>query len=169
MGGKAKFYYDSKGRSHYVLEQEYALSCGPACVAMVEGFYKLKCMIDPEGRARQISQQYPGNFTLKEGTTDVNLYDVLNAEGVRTYPLMELSQEEIFDHLAYHVSERTPAIAHIRWSGGGGHFAVCRKVDSDNTVIFLDPRYGVVEVNKKDFPKYRSPGQLSGRLIFTYR
>ena len=59
------------------------MSCGPACVAMTEGQYKQMCMIDPEGRARQLSQNYPERFTATGGTGAVNLAYVLNAEGVR--------------------------------------------------------------------------------------
>ena len=79
----AVFKYDSKGRAHYLLKQELPKSCGPACVAMVEGFYKLKCMVNPEERARQLSQKFSGNFTKEEGATLENLHEVLSAEGVK--------------------------------------------------------------------------------------
>ena len=64
----ARFANDSRGNSHYLLHQEMTMSCGPASVAMVESQYKQACMIDPESRARQLSQNYPDRFTQAGGT-----------------------------------------------------------------------------------------------------
>ena len=58
--GKAKIVSDSKGNSHYIIFQELSMSCGPASVAMTESQYKLMCMVNPEGRARELSQKYDG-------------------------------------------------------------------------------------------------------------
>ena len=57
----------------------------------------------------------------------------------------------------------------IQWSGGGFHFAVCRIAEKDQPLIFLDPMNGVVEVEKKNLPRYRTAGQLTGNLITTQR
>jgi ABC-type bacteriocin/lantibiotic exporter with double-glycine peptidase domain len=169
MSGTAVFKYDSKGRAHYLLKQELAKSCGPACVAMVEGFYKLKCMVNPEERARQLSQKYSGSFNKEEGTTLDNLYEVLNAEGVKAKAPANISRGELFDHLYYNVEERTPAIVQVQWSGGGFHFVICRIAEKDQPLIFLDPMNGVVEVEKKNLPRYSAAGQLTGNLIITQR
>jgi predicted double-glycine peptidase len=169
MSGTTRFYYDSKGRVHYVLKQESSMSCGPACVAMVEGFYKLKCMINPEARAQEISQKYPGNFTREAGTTMENLYEVLNAEGVRASSPKNVSRGELFDYLYYNVDDRVPAIVQVKWSGGGSHFAVCRIAEKDQPLVFLDPEYGVVEAEKKNLPRYRSAGEITGNIITTFR
>ena len=165
----AVFKYDSKGRTHYILKQEFQKSCGPACVAMVEGFYKLKCLINPEERVRQLSQKFPGSFDKQEGTTMENLYEVLNAEGVKAKAPTNVSRGELFDYLYYNVDERTPAIVQVQWSKGGFHFAVCRIAEKDQPLIFLDPMEGVVEVEKKNLPAYRVAGQLTGNLIITQR
>ena len=66
--GMAKILSDSKGNSHYVIFQELSMSCGPACVAMAESHYKKMCMIDPEKRARELSQKYEGKWTATGGT-----------------------------------------------------------------------------------------------------
>jgi hypothetical protein len=165
----AKFFNDSKGRTHYVLMQEKTMSCGPASVAMVESYYKKMCMIDPEGRARQISQNYPGKFTEAGGTQVDNLSYVLNAEGIKAYAAVKVSA--IFNYLWFYVRERTSVIAHIGWTAGGGHFSICRIVDPDGTCVFLDPYYGVVEVARANLPTYSpqgSSGQLSGWIVVTY-
>lgn len=169
--GKAKVLSDSKGNSHYILIQEFSMSCGPASIAMTESQYKLQCMIDPEGKARKISQKYPGSYTATGGTDGSNLTDVLNAEGVKTYACFQVANNKIFDYLSHYVKETTPTICHIQWTKGG-HFVVARKVYSDGTIVFLDPWYGLVEVKKSNLPNYNpagAGGQLSGWLNITYR
>jgi len=168
----AKFYTDSKGKSQYILTQEYATSCGPASVAMTEDSYKQMCMIDPEGRARQLSQKYPGKWTIGGGTADMeNLTDVLNAEEVKSYRAYNVGAGAIYKYLAYYAKELTPVIVRIQWTKGG-HFVVCKQVYPDGTAIFLDPWYGLVEVPAASLPAYTPPGangQLSGHIVVTRR
>jgi hypothetical protein len=169
--GKAKIVSDSKGTSHYVIFQELNMSCGPASVAMCESQYKLQCMVNPEGRARDLSQKYEGKWTATGGTGAGNLSYVLNAEGVRTYAASYVPSSKLWDNFVYFVKERTPMICHIQWTSGG-HFVVCRKVYSDGTIVFLDPWYGLVEVQSANLPAYTPPGasgQLSGWINVTYR
>jgi hypothetical protein len=148
------------------------MSCGPACVAMAESAYKLQCMIDPEARARQLSQNYPGKFTETGGTGAGNLAYVLNAEGVPAYAGTGVGPSKIFDYCWYYIGERTKIIAHISWSGGGGHFTLLQQIDSDHRLIFLDPWYDVVEVPRASLPNYNAAGAsgtLSGWLTITHR
>jgi len=165
----ARFANDSRGNSHYLLHQEMTMSCGPACVAMVEGQYKQACMIDPEARARQLSQNYPDKFTATGGTGASNLAYVLNAEGVPCYASTGVAGK-IFDYCYYYLSERTPIIAHISWASGGGHFTVLSEIDANQRLYFLDPWYDVVEVNRSSLPNYGiAGGTLSGWLTIPHR
>lgn len=169
--GTAKPVSDSKGAVHYLIYQEFSMSCGPASIAMTESQYKLQCMVDAEGRAREISQKYPGSYKAKDGTNAGNLTDVLNALGVKTYAVTQVTTNKIFDYLYHYVKDRTPTICHIQWTKGG-HFVVCRKVYSDGTIVFLDPWYGLVEVKRKNLPAYNpagAGGSLSGWMNITYR
>lgn len=168
--GIAKIVSDSKGNSHYMLFQELKMSCGPACIAMAESFYKLKCMVNPEKRAREISQKYPWKWTAEGGTKSGNITHVLNDLGVKTYKWVDVPDNKIYTYLKHYVKERTPTIANINWSKGG-HFTLVRKVYDDGTIVCLDPWYGVVEIKKDDIPKYNPPGnsgKLSGWLNITY-
>lgn len=170
----AAFYTDSRGRLHYVLTQEYTTSCGPACVAMAEGAYRMQCMVDGEGRARQLSQRYPGRWTAAGGTEAMmNLSYVLNAEGVRTYGATNVTPGGLYSYLSFYAQERTPAIVRVGWSGHGGHFVVVPYVDPDGRVFFHDPWYGFHECNASDLPAYNPrpdvSGQLSGHIVVTYR
>ncbi|MCO6512650.1 MAG: C39 family peptidase [Aridibacter famidurans] len=169
--GKAKIVSDSKGNGHYMMFQELSMSCGPACVAMAESHYKLQCMVDPEKRAREISQKYAGNWTAKGGTNVTNLSYVLNAEGVKCYAGTDIPDNKVFSYLSHYVTDRTPTIAHIAWTSGG-HFVLVRRIYGDGTIVFLDPWYGLVEMKKDDLPKYTpigATGKLSGWLNITYR
>lgn len=162
---------DSKGASHYVILQELQMSCGLACVAMAESHYKKMCMIDPEKRARELSQKYEGKWTAEGGTYAGNLSYVLNAEGVKCYAATDIPDDQFFNYLSHYVKDNAPTIVHIKWSKGG-HFTLCRKIYSDGTIVFLDPWYGVVEVNKKNLMTYNptgASGQLSGLMNITYR
>lgn len=167
----AEFYRDSKGNLQYVLKQEHATTCGPASVAMVESAYKRMCMIDPEIRARQISQKYPGAWQPATGTQVTNLPYVLNEEGVKAYGAVDAKPSGVWSYISYYARELTPVIVHISWTPSGGHFAVCKQIYPDGTVIFLDPWYGLVEVRSNNLPSYNPPGatgQLSGWIVVTH-
>jgi len=136
---------------------------------MVESQYKQACMIDPEARARQLSQNYPDKFTATGGTGASNLAYVLNAEGVPCYASTGVAGK-IFDYCYYYLSERTPIIAHIAWASGGGHFTVLSEIDANQRLYFLDPWYDVVEVNRSSLPNYGiAGGTLSGWLTIPHR
>ncbi|HLA95306.1 MAG TPA: papain-like cysteine protease family protein [Pyrinomonadaceae bacterium] len=162
----ARWATDSTGKAHYLLHQEMDNSCGPACVAMVEETYKQACLIDPEGRARQISQDFPGRFQADTGTTAGNLAYVLNAIGVPCYASEFVPQARMFDYFWQYVSDRTPVIAKILWAGGGGrHFSVLKEINrTTHKMIFLDPWYDVVEINRADLPRYSAGGGANGTL-----
>ena len=169
----ARFYTDSKGRTQYVLRQADPMSCGLACVAMTEQMYKQMCLIDPEGRARELSQKYPGKWTHDHGSNLENLSQVLNAEEVKAYRAVDVGPGAVANYLRYYAKERTPVIVRIVWEDApGSHNAVCKQVDPDGTAIFLDPGYGLVEIPLATLPVYqprRGVGRLSGKILVTYR
>jgi len=166
-------YRDSKYRWHQICMQAFLTSCGPACVAMVERIYKHLGRSD-ETRARQISQKYPGGWTLAGGTYTNNLSSVLNAEGVKTYKETYVGPGKVHSYLKYYARFSTPVIAHVKWGGEAalGHFVVCPICDTDDTFVFYDPWYGIIEVSGYDLPNYRvsdSKGVLTSWLVITYQ
>jgi len=168
----AIFAKDSHGNQQYILTQELNTPCGPASVAMAEDSYKQACMVDPEGRARQLSQKYPGNWTIAGGTDVANLSEVLNAEGVKAYKAGYVGPAGVYLFLVTFARETTPVIVHISWTPSGGHFVVCKQIYPDGTLVFLDPWYGLVEVARSTLPAYNpsgSTGQTSGWLVITRR
>ena len=163
---------DSKYRWHQICIQEFLTSCGPASVAMVERIYKHLQRSD-EPRARAISQKYPGRWTIEGGAYMNNLSSVLNTEGVKAYKETYVGPAKIRSYLRYYASFSTPVIVHVEWGGTSamGHFVVCAIADTDNTFVFYDPWYGIIEIAGSDLPKYRvsdSTGVLTSWLVMTY-
>jgi hypothetical protein len=165
---------DSKGRYQQVCIQLLEMSCGPACVAMVERIYKHLDRSD-EPRTIDISRKYPGGFTIKDGTYGYNLSTVLNAMGVKAYASTYVTPAAVYSYLKHYASFSTPVIAHVEWANTARHFMVCAIYDPDDTFVFFDPWYGIIEVPGSKFPKYeidskagKAVGTLSGWLVITY-
>jgi hypothetical protein len=164
------FLKDSKGRYHQVCIQIFGTSCGPACVAMAERMYKGLSRSD-ENRALQLSVQYSGGFTMEGGTYSRNVSSVLNAEGVRAYQAWNVGYPSVYSYLKFYASFYTPVVAKVQWYSGGAHFVLCAISDPDDTFVFYDPWYGVVEAAGSQFPYYNSPdgaeGYFDGWLVIT--
>ncbi len=169
----AEWVKDSKGQYHYILKQEHPMSCAWACVAMVESLYKSKLMIGTEGKARKLSQEYPGNWTPTGGATMSNVSSVLIAEGIKAYPPVNAQPWGVWNYLWAYARPKTPAIVGIQWGNNTHHMVVCAHVYLDQSVIFYDPMYGVVE--EKGFtlpsfvPQLGESGTADGWVIITYR
>jgi hypothetical protein len=61
-----------------------------------------------------------------------------------------------------------PALAHVGWDGGGGHFIVCLGKQANGRMLWLDPYFGVVECgyrysNTKKAVRYRTAHNSFGR------
>lgn len=148
---------DSKGRYHQVCVQLYASSCGPACVAMAERVYKHLNRSD-ESRARYLSQKYPGKWTISGGSYISNLSSILNRAGVKTYAAKDVTPAQVHAYLKHYAASASPVIAQIAWFGGGSHFVLCALRDHDNSFVFYDPFYGLVEQTSLYFPYYYAAG-----------
>lgn len=165
---------DSKGRPQQICLQAFGMSCGPASVAMTERIYKHLAQSD-EGRALRLSQKYPGNWTIDGGSNVTNLSSILNAEGVQAYSATYVGSGSVYSYLKYYASFNTPVIVHVQWSDNAGHFVVCAIHDDDDTFVFFDPWYTIVEMAGSDLPNYvvsgitgSATGTLSGWLVITH-
>ena len=153
------------------------MSCGPASVAMTEEAYKKKCIVNAEGRIRELSQRYPGKFTASQGTGIDNLASVLEAEGVPVYKPVLVPKAHMFDYFWAYVHPRTPIIAQVMWLQPQSitmqtHFTVLKQIDHDHRMIFLDPLFDIVEVPRAQLSEqftYKATsgqtGQLTGRMV----
>lgn len=162
---------DSKNRYHQVCIQMYNTSCGPACVAMVERIFKHLSRSD-ETRARDLMYRYPGYWTNGGSSWPWDVSRVLNSEGVPTYQATNVGYAGVYSYLKCYACFRTPVVAGLRWFQGGGHFTMCAIADADDTFVFYDPWYGIVELKGYQFPYYTAPdgasGYLDGWLVITH-
>ena len=165
---------DSKGRPQQICMQAFGTSCGPASVAMTERIYKHLSRSD-EQRALNLSQKYPGRWDIDVGSTMNNITSVLNAEGVQAYKETYVGGGGVYSYLKYYACFSTPVIAHIQWSNTSAHAVVCAIHDDDDTFVFFDPWYLIVEVRGSDLPNYTvsgvmgtATGTLSGWLVVTH-
>lgn len=159
--------------------QEKNQSCGPASVAMTKVYYTSSVSASLEAEARRLSQNYSDNFTESKGTGSIkNLASVLRAEGVETYDALFV--QNVWAYLYAYARDDTPVLCHVRWAVGG-HFVVCAHVyRSDQTCVFLDPWYGLVQISGSKLPTYTvqdstgtfapaAVGALSGWIVVTKR
>jgi hypothetical protein len=169
---------DSKNRYHQVCFQAFEMSCGPASCAMVERIYKHLTRSD-EQRALDFSSRFPGGFDIDAGTYASNLTSVLNSEGVSAYAAKNIGSANVASYLRFYACFSTPVIIHIQWANNGGrHFAVCPIYDpSDDSFVFYDPWYGIVEATGSQLPNYvitggtntpSGTGQLTGWTVITH-
>jgi hypothetical protein len=171
---------DSRGHSHYMISQEDASACGPVCMAMVEAYYKMRCTkADLEKRFKDLSGQLPDGWKAGQGADWTSLSTTLSAIGVKN-AAVTTTPSQIFDTLKAGVTERTPAIVLVKHLGKAGlfHVVVCRIVYPDDLAVFvdpdfdfIDPKQGLIEVNKRNLPTYKfdesGKWTFDGRVITT--
>jgi hypothetical protein len=161
---------DSKGQYHYVISQKEMTTCGPASMAMVEAYYKMKCMNDPEDRLKELSAKLPDGWKPGQGTQFTSLATTLNLIGVKS-KMVTVLPAQVFDTLRASVAPRTPAIVEVQHLGRAGffHAVVCRTIYPDDLAVFLDPATdppdGIVEVKKRNSPTFQF--DPFGKWIFT--
>jgi hypothetical protein len=129
-------------------------------------------MEDAESRARALSQLYPGSWTMEGGSDVTNFSSVLNREGVKAEPAAYVPGG-VWTYVQNFASPSTPMIVRVQWGGAAGHAIVASKVYPDNTVVFYDPSYGLVEMPGAQFPYYTPrlglAGLFSGWMVVTRR
>ncbi len=146
---------DSAGNIHYLLTQEFNMSCGPACVAMANSIYKQLCTNDPEGQTRRISGQFAGGYHPDTGTMMDNLSHILTTLNIRnTGALQAASGAALLTSLAVNVDETHPAILHVEFNNGAKHFVLCVRMLTGSRLVILDPWYGLQEVAGNRLPAY---------------
>ena len=176
---------DSTGKIQYVLTQSDNSTCALACCAMAYCEYNQFCVNDPEAAMKRVSQQFPGAWTKKNGTTLSNAALILTSFGVKNSGVVEHSgKDKLVQALASNVKFGRPAILAVGWGGGGGHAVLCVEVrgTGENALFVIrDPWFGLQEVPAKQMPAYtpgcsltvncskndKSTGTFSRVMIFT--
>jgi hypothetical protein len=125
----------------------------------------------PYEHARDRSHKLKGGWHRKDHhhryPTVANLEAVLRSEGVnaRSIESGALDGSDVPAMIKHFVGPSTPAILQVHWTTGGQHKVVCRRLDPDGTLIFLDPWYGLVEMPVSRLPKYEVPGGRTQAVV----
>jgi ATP-binding cassette, subfamily B, bacterial len=117
------------------VKQPDAMDCGPACLKMISGFYKMNFTLESLRRKCYIT---------REGVSFLGLSEAADSLGFRT-----LGAKITFEMLEESVP--LPCIVHWRQK----HFVVVYKI-KDNNVWVADPASGLLKYRKEDFLRYWS-------------
>jgi Papain-like cysteine protease AvrRpt2 len=166
----ANFYNDSHGERWGVMMQQKKVSCGLACAAMAEVYMKSQVAENMEATFRAMSQKFPENFKEDRGASMDNIVDVLRYRGTHCYNNYNYGSGGVWPYLYTYAKDTTPVIVYISWGpGAGAHATLCVYVyKSDQKCIFLDPGYGLVELDGSQLPAYTvrdNTGIYSGAVI----
>ncbi|MDB6159665.1 MAG: hypothetical protein JWO04_3371 [Gammaproteobacteria bacterium] len=160
---------DSKGRWwDIVVQAQGSMDCGFACAAMVCRYYKGGNTQTAMDLTKGISKMKPGAGNAGGTGTVQNVAHVLNSQKVKVYNATNVGAANILTKAAVLVTKKTPAIVGLKITTGVGpasqtfkHLSVAINVESDGTVIFLDPYPGVGVVEVAPGGVYTTPAGVA--------
>jgi hypothetical protein len=181
----AKKAADSKGQHYFWIQQARPDDCGSASVAMTEIYYKGHFDSGAEDRAMSAANLLKGDSwnwnssSINNATNPINHRDCLRHEHVDAHyrQFGEKDMGSMGTFLAHQVSTKkvqmTPAILSLKWDAQLAicHAIVCIRVYPDS-IVFLDPANGLVEIPVLSLPAYQSPtlnrsGTFTGSVVYT--
>ena len=159
---------DSKGRWwEIVVQAPGSMDCGFACAAMVCRYYHDGNAQTAMDLTKGISKMKPGAGKVGTGTVQ-NIAHVLNSQKVKVWNASNVGGTNILAAAAKFVTKKTPAVVGLTITTGVGaasqtfkHLTVAINVESDGTVIFLDPYPGVGIVEVPTGGAYTTPAGVA--------
>lgn len=143
------------GRWFTLYYQDWGQDCGPTCVAMcIKRLRGVGVDIDALRKQTNRPMVSPGiqakidamGLTSRDfGTFTTDLSALANRNGLRGTNRV-LNSMGMLDAFRA-VSHNKMYIAHIEWTGGGGHFVVVAGVTETGNPIILDPYFGAQVAN----------------------
>jgi ATP-binding cassette subfamily B protein len=112
------------------VKQPDAMDCGPACLKMVSGFYKINFSLESLRKKCYIT---------REGVSFLGLSEAADSIGFRTIGV-KIPFEMLTDNVPL------PCIVHWRQK----HFVVIYKIKKD-TIMVADPAVGLIKYTREDF------------------
>jgi hypothetical protein len=156
---------DSKGRWwDIVVQTPGSMDCGFACAAMVCRYYKGGNTQTAMDLTKGISKMKPGAGTVGTGTLQ-NVAHVLNSQKVKVWDAENVGAGNILTRVAALVTKKTPGVVGLTMSGPANttfkHLSVAITVETDGTVIFLDPYPGIGVVEVAPGGSYTTPSGVA--------
>ncbi|HZP07629.1 MAG TPA: papain-like cysteine protease family protein [Terracidiphilus sp.] len=158
----APYPIDSSNRSFQICYQAANESCFPASLAMAR-YYKTGRRA-PEALARfavQIGSNSSASLNMRDWDNNFTYY-VEMGRGIAQAGLAYSAHTPGAYFLCNRCTTTYPAICNVTWNGGGGHAVVCLgQVPAGNTIVILDPWFGLQEVPIAGLPSYDPVGTVS--------
>lgn len=154
---------DSDGLQHLIWLQDKPDTCGPACIYMIERDRRQASIVGAEERITDYTSLLPDGYMETEGTQSYKaLKTVMDRIGLASAAMVVPSMADFVR------SGFFPFIARVGWANGGGHFVVGWRITSGNTLVCLDPFYGLTEQAMGTMPAYSAAqgARLSGHVVF---
>jgi hypothetical protein len=159
---------DSKGRWWDIVVQAHgSMDCGFACAAMVCRYYSGGKNQTAMDLTKGISKMKPGAGAIGTGTLQ-NVAHVLNSQKVKVYNATHVGAANILTTANMLVTKKTPGVVGLMMTTGAGpasqtfkHLTVAINVESDGTVIFLDPYPGIGVVEVAPGGAYTTPSGVA--------
>lgn len=161
-----KPFTDSAGRRWTVWMQQEQSSCAAAALYMAVSLYRNISLAG--GEARYKAEMYrtgskPTDFLFTVGNKSMDqLGEVLSKAGIKTNTNHVDPNGGELKKILLRASASKPVIANVAWYSGSGHQIVCVGM-SKRFLVFLDPYYGLSEIDPATLPGYQPTARQSGR------
>ena len=154
-----KFFRDSRHKSYEVCMQQDPMSCGIACVAMIENIVKHTRGYN-ETTLQEKSQDIGfGGYHELGGTYLGNMAQLLREEGIDCPGYAYCNPVSMDQVLGFYLRAQKPAILQVTWENGGRHYVLGVGMHGQETVVICDPGSGVVEAKLHMLPRYQTKYQ----------
>ena len=164
-----KFFKDSRHKAYEVCLQQDPMSCGIACVAMIENIVKHTRGYNESTLQEKSQEMGAGGYQELGGTYLANMALLLRAEGIASPGYNFCNPLAMDGVLGYYLHARKPVILQVTWESGGRHYVLAVGMSGKDTVVICDPGSGVVEAKLSGFPMYnakyrhkKSTGMING-------
>jgi ABC-type bacteriocin/lantibiotic exporter with double-glycine peptidase domain len=151
-----KTFRDSSHKAYEVCLQQDPMSCGIACIAMIENIVKRTRGYN-ETTLQEKSQELGvgGGYQELGGTYLGNMALLLREEGIPSPGYNFCNPLQMDGVLGYYLRAGKPVILQVTWESGARHYVLAVGLNK-NKVVICDPGSGVVETSLAGFPMYKT-------------
>ena len=104
------------------------------------------------------------NAATGDGTNIGSYTHALTKLGIHSAKTWNPPNDDRLKRFLQNAHPDSPAIAHVGWTGGGGHFVIVKGTLGANLLV-LDPYYGLQEVPLATFPAYNPSPSANRQAI----
>ena len=151
-----KTFKDSSNKAYDVCLQQDPMSCGIACIAMIENIVKHTRGYNETTLQEKSHEIGFGGYQELGGTYLGNMALLLRAEGIASPGYGFCNPLSMDGILGYYLRGGKPVILQVTLESGARHYVLAVGIHKTDTVIICDPGTGIVEAKLSAFPMYRT-------------